>query len=128
MIYFEAPYQVIEGLTILKDHEVPFQFYSFPLARRMALQTNASPAFMFVKFKKDLSQPLPAGSEAGGGFLNFDVDLHVEQDPLDTVRREIKSRLRLSRDPQLAPLDYRSGKTKLIFLDFAPPPDDPPPP
>ena len=123
MIYFEAPYFNIEGLTILKDHENPRQFYYYPAAPQLATNPDGSPSFLFVKFREDLSQ-LPEGAEPGGGFLSFDVDCRVNQDALDTARREIKKEFDLEDDPILAPLDYRDGTVRLIFLDFEEPTDD----
>lgn len=116
MLYFEAPYQIIEGLTILRDHADPLQFYYYPLAPRLAENPDGSPAFLFVKYRQDLAN-LPEGCEPGGGFLNFDVDLRVPDDTLATVQQQLKERLKLQDVPHLAPIDYRRGTVRLVFLD-----------
>jgi len=116
MLYFEAPYQIIEGLTILRDHADPLQFYYYPLAPQLAQNPDGSPSFLFVKYRQDLSN-LPQGCEPGGGFLNFDVDLRVDDDRLNNTAQQLKSRLNLKDTPRLAPIDYRRGTTRLIFLD-----------
>ena len=117
MIYLESPYLIIEGLTILRDHANMQQFHYFPNAPRLAQNPDASPSFLFLKYREDLSK-LPEGAEPGGGLLTFDVDLRVDDDTLDTARRQIKRELKLEDEPLLAPLDYRRGRTRLVFLDF----------
>jgi len=116
MLYFEAPYQIIDGLTILRDHADPLQFYYYPLAPQLAQNPDGSPCFLFVKYRQDLSN-LPQGCQPGGGFLNFDVDLRVDEDRLNNAAQQLKSRLNLNDTPRLAPIDYRKGTTRLIFLD-----------
>jgi hypothetical protein len=123
MIYFEAPYLMVNGLTILKDHADPYQFYYYPAQPRLALNPDGSPTFLFIKYRQDATT-LPPGSEPGGGFLIFDVDLRVDQGDVDAAARYIKESLKLDRDPLLAPIEYRTGKTKLIFLDYQPPAED----
>lgn len=120
MIYFKAPYFDFNGLIVMPDDADPLQFYYFPMYPRLATNPDGTPSFLFVKFKQD--KPVPPGVEAGGGFLNFDVDLHVEPDALDEAKRQIKTELQLNGDPRLVPLEYRSGSTKLIFLDTPPGP------
>ncbi len=126
MIYFAPPYLQVDRLTILKDHADPLQFYFFPVAPRLALNPDGTPSFLFVKYRQDLSN-LPQGSEPGGGFLNFDVDLHVDQSELDQAITQIKHQMNLEQTPRLAALDYRTGKTRLIFLDAQDPADAQPP-
>lgn len=124
MLYLEAPYFHIGRLSVLRDHADPLQFYYYPLAPRIARHADGSPAFLFVKYKTDPDR-LPAGATPGGGMLSFDVDLGAEEDELDEARSEIRRQLRLEDTPRLAPLDYRSGRVRLILLDFEePPPDD----
>lgn len=121
MIYDASPKYQIDRLTILGDYPDPLQFYCFPVAPRLALNPDGSPTFLFVKYRQDLSA-LPPGAEPGGGFLVFDVDLRVDQDELDNAAREIKRRKNLDQTPRLVPLEYRTGKTKLVFLDYQEPP------
>jgi hypothetical protein len=120
MLYFEAPYQIIEGLTILRDHADPLQFYYYPMAPRLANNPDGSPCFLFVKYRQDLSA-LPEGCEPGGGFLNFDVDLHVDDDLIATAAQQLKDKLKLQDTPRLAPIDYRRGTVRLVFLDVQDP-------
>lgn len=124
MIYLEAPYMIVDGLTILRDHADPLQFYYFPSAPRLALQPDGTPAFLFLKYREDLTT-LPEGAERGGGFLSFDVDLRVDEDTIASARRRIRRDMQLDADPRLAPIDYRSGRVRLLFLDFEEPPENP---
>ncbi|MGB8645237.1 MAG: hypothetical protein WCF84_08360 [Anaerolineae bacterium] len=124
MIYFEAPYFSFEGLQVFRDHADPLQYYYFPQQPRLALNPDGTPTFLFIKFREDLSNP-PQGVEPGGGFLNFDVDLRVDDDTLATVTRKIQQAMNLSDKPRLAPIDYRNGRTRLILLDGVDPNADP---
>ncbi len=123
MIYAEAPYMIVESLTILRDHADPLQYYYFPNAPRLALQPDGTPAFLFLKYREDLTN-LPAGADPGGGFLNFDVDLRVDEDVLDEARRRIRRDMDLDQERRLAPIDFRCGMIRLLFLDFEEPPPD----
>jgi hypothetical protein len=124
MIYLEPPYIIVDGLMILRDHADPLQYYYYPLAPRLALQPDGAPAFLFLKYREDLTS-LPEGAEPGGGFLSFDVDLRVDEETLASARRRIRRDMNLDQDPRLAPIDYRAGKLRLLFLDFEEPPDEP---
>ncbi len=123
MIYLAAPIFNFDDLIVMRDDADPLQYYYYPSNPQLALNPDGSPSFLFVRFKTDA--PVPPGVESGGGFLNFDVDLRVDPDKLDGVKRQIRSQLNLSDDPRLVPLQYRTGTTRLIFLDAAPPPAAP---
>ncbi len=119
MIYLAAPIFVINGLTIMRDDSDPLQYYYYPTNPQLALNPDGTPTFLFLKFKNN--EPVPPGVESGGGFLNFDVDLRVDSDALDEATRQIRTQMNLDQDPRLAPLQYRNGSTRLIFLDAAAP-------
>jgi hypothetical protein len=123
MISLKPPFFDINGLIVMGDDSDPLQFYYYPPNPQLALNADGSPAFLFVRFKED--RPVPLGVEAGGGFLNFDVDLRVDPDVLSDASRQIRAQLGLNADPRLVPLQYRSGTTRLIFLDAAAPPPAP---
>lgn len=121
MIYLNPPFISVKGLTVLGDHADPLQWYYYPNYPRLALNPDGTPTFLFVKYKKDITT-LPPGVEPGGGFLNFDVDLRVDQDVLNSAKREIRQQMNLDQDPRLVPIEFRAGTTRLIFLDAAAPP------
>lgn len=120
MIYFSPPFLSFNGLTIFKDNLDPLQFYYFPQQPVLALNPDGTPSFLFVKYRADL-QTAPAGSEPGGGFLNFDVDMHVPDGIVTQTIGQIKEAMKLSATPRLVPIDFRRGTTRLIFLDAVDP-------
>ena len=123
MIYLAPPTFNFDGLIVMRDDTEPLQYYYYPSNPQLALNPDGSPTFLFVRFKSDA--PVPPGVEAGGGFLNFDVDLRVGDDVLDDAKRQIRSQMNLDDNPRLVPLQYRNGATRLIFLDAAAPPATP---
>jgi hypothetical protein len=116
MIYNAPPFLVVEGVVVLRDHADVKQFYYYPNNPRLALNPDGSPCFNFVRFRRDLSA-LPPGVEPGGGVLNFDVDLRIDDDVLQQVKRKIKEQLNMNDDPLLSPIEFKNGRTRLIFLD-----------
>jgi hypothetical protein len=119
MIYLASPTFNFDGLIVMRDDTDPLQYYYYPSNPQLALNPDGTPTFLFVRFKTDA--PVPPGVESGGGFLNFDVDLRVDPDTLDDAKRQIRSQMNLNDDPRLVPLEYRTGTTRLIFLDAATP-------
>ena len=72
--------------------------------------------------------PLPF-RDGSGTTPDTVLSLPDEENTLNKIRARLKQDLDLSELPRLSPLQYRSGKVKLIFLDkiSTPPGADPPP-
>jgi hypothetical protein len=121
MIYLSAPIFMLDGLTIFRDDADPLQFYYYPTQPKLATNPDGTPSFLFVKFAAGDTPP-PPGLEVGGGFLNFDADLKIDDNVLDDARRKVKQQMGLEQDVRLVPLLYRNGTTRLIFLDATPQP------
>ena len=112
MLYLKPPYYLIEGVTLFRDHEDPLQWYFLPAAPHLTiLEDKASgqriPQFQLIKYR---------GRAGNGGFLNFDVNLGVEPETLDEVRRELRSREHLNADPRLSPVLLEDGTVKLMLF------------
>src|SRR5260370_22053529 len=116
MIYNAPPFLSIDGVVVLRDHANPRQFYCYPGNPRLALNPDGSPCFNFVRFRRDLAN-LPPGVEAGGGFLNFDVDLRIDDVVLQGVKPKLQQEFNLDDLPDLAKIQFKNGRTRLIFLD-----------
>lgn len=119
MLYLNPPYLMINGVSIFGDHLDELQYYYLPLNPRLVTRTENGaeiPAFSLIRFK--------GGSGDSGGFLNFDVDLRVDDEELDDIAGEIQSQRRLRDKPRLAPVPLESGTVKLLILghDSAPVP------
>lgn len=103
----------IEGLTVFPDHADPSQFWYLPgpvgLARK---GEDKEPAFTFIKYKP----AAVAGGAKGGGFLNFEVSLHM--DP--AFERRILSKLSsVSKgEPKLNAVPFDEGTVQCIALNL----------
>src|SRR5262245_20193096 len=122
MIYLNPPFPVINGVSLMPDHQDPNWFYFFPLAPRItqlkdATTGNLVPQMQLLKFR---------GAAGNGGFLNFDCNIGVDGNVLDDVAEELKRSLHLTRKPTLGQIPVVDGTVRLLLLG-ASTPDTPPP-
>lgn len=125
VLYLNPPFPLIRGVALFPDHKDQLQWYYMPAAPKLSLipdnvTKQARPALQLIKFRGD------AGT---GGFLNFDVNIGVEQAVLDDVRQELrKPQFKLPPGAvKLSPLPVISGTVKLLILgQESPPPTKPP--
>jgi len=127
MMYLDAPFYQIEGVTIYADYNDPLQYYYMPNAPHFSLIRDgdtAKPAVLFIKYREDLDDYDPmADHPTGGGFLSFDVDLGYETELLDDVRRKLKQQLvqtgrieNLTAEVNLSPPQWKDGTVQLMML------------
>lgn len=112
MLYLAPPFHIIEGLSVFGDHADPRQFYYLPLMPHLTVTkdeiTGADiPQISLIKYR---------GEAGKGGFLNFDVNLGVDQDKLKKVARKLRNEMDLDDDPRLAPVPLIDGSIKLMLL------------
>lgn len=133
MLYLHPPFHVIRGVSLLRDHADPLQWYYLPLSPRAVTVFDpvdgvAVPQLQLIKYR---------GLAGNGGFLNFDchlalADTDEEADQLRAdIARELRNREDLDDLPRLAPVPLVDGTVKLILLgrsSDAPPPDPDAPP
>lgn len=110
MLYLNPPFHIINGVSVFADHEDPLQFYYLPLGPRLSevddpVIGRKVPQLQLIKYR---------GAAGNGGFLNFDVDLRV--DNLDDLRAEIRRLQRLREEPRLAPVPLVDGTVRLLLL------------
>jgi hypothetical protein len=122
VLSLNPPFLMVDGISVFGDHLDPQQWYYLPLSPRLVTRTENGtevPAFSLLRFK--------GGSGESGGFLNFDVDLHVDAALLDEVAGKIRSQQNLHDLPRLAPVPLESGTVKLLVLgdDSTAPATDP---
>lgn len=131
MLYLNPPFFSYEGVVVGRDYSDPLQFWYYPNRPRLATDEHGRPAIRFLVYKEDLDE-IEGGDEVGAGFLFFDTVLSWPEETLKKVAQRLKQDLDLDGEPRLAPLLFKQGKTKLIFLDRVsapvgpvnPPPDD----
>lgn len=112
MLYLNPPFLYIEGVTVYPDHADPLQFYYLPSFPRLSTFTDETsgekiPAIQLIKFR---------GKAGNGGFLNFDVNVGVDEDVLRTVSRKIQDKLGLDEAPRLAPVPLVDGSVSLMLF------------
>lgn len=114
MLYFNPPYYVIDGISLLPDHEDPLQWYFMPVAPHFRTEADTSiegnpeiPVVSLIKYRGDAGQ---------GGIINFDVNLGVDQDLLDEIKLKLRNEADLDDTPRLAPLPVVDGSVKLVML------------
>lgn len=112
MLYLNPPFHIIEGVSLFPDHADRLQYYYLPLMPHLTtLQDGSSgkliPQIQLIKYR---------GRAGNGGFLNFDVNVGIEEDLLNKVRTKLRQVARLDQDPRLAPVPLVDGSVKLLLL------------
>lgn len=112
MVYLAPPFHIIEGVSIFTDHQDPLQFYYLPLMPHLTqimdpvAKINV-PQIQLIEYR---------GKAGNGGFINFDVNLGVEEETLEEIRGQLRNLFRLKDQPRLAPVPMVDGSVKLIML------------
>lgn len=112
MLYLHPPYHVINGVTLLPDHEDSLQYYYQPLAPRLEMRRDETlgvdvPTLQLIKY---------TGQAGSGGVLNFDVHLGLSGEELSAVRQELRRLEGLTEQPRLGPVPLVDGSVRLILL------------
>jgi hypothetical protein len=108
MLYLNPPFPIIRGVSLFQDHLDPLQWYYMPVAPKLS-KMNGRPALQLIKFR---------GDAGGGGFLNFDVNVGVEESVIDDIKAELRSpQFKLPPGPiQMSPVPLTGGTVKLLIL------------
>ena len=122
MLYLNPPYLVIEGVCVFSDHEDPLQFYYLPMMPKLTQLDDPAtgekvPQIQVIKYR---------GAAGNGGFLNFDCNIGLDKEKLDTVVDSIKSTMRLRETPRLGPVPLIDGTVRMLLFGAAS--SDPTPP
>jgi hypothetical protein len=112
MLYLNPPFHLIEGVSVYPDHADPLQFYYLPAVPKLTTDfdpaTNQQiPQLSLIKYRGDAGK---------GGFLNFEVNLGVNEEKLDEIRRQLQQLHRLRSTPRLAPVVVEDGRVRLLIL------------
>jgi len=114
---FDEPVLLFKGLTIFKDFSNPAQYYFLPPEAPRVARSAENPedyALRLVLYRPDPNAPAPQGMENGGGFLNLDVDLHVDEKLLEQAQQEVQKRF--GGTANLVPVPFLRGTVELILL------------
>jgi hypothetical protein len=110
MLYEAPPFYMIDGVSVLRDHVDPLQYYFQPLGPRFVTRKDGAldvPQVLLIKYRS---------ATRSGGFLDFDVHLGLTDGELASVRREIQRLANLPRLPNLSPVPVVDGSVKLMLL------------
>jgi hypothetical protein len=112
MLYLNPPYFLIDGVSIFPDHADPLQFYFLPMMPRLStirdsVTGSVSPSIQLIEYE---------GAAGTGGFINFDVNIGVDQDVLDGVTQKLQQQAHLDGTPRLSPVTFVDGSVKLLIL------------
>ena len=128
MLYLNPPFFEYEGVVVGRDYSDPRQFWYYPNRPRIGTDEQGRPAVRLIVYKEILENLAATDDEVAAGFLLFDTVLDWEPERLQRVAARIKQDMDLDDLPRLAPLQYRSGKVRMTFLDRKSAlPGDPPP-
>ena len=114
---FDEPILFFKGLTIFRDFSEPSRYYFLPpdVPRVAKSPVNKQDyALRLVLYRPDPNAPPPQGMENGGGFLNLDADLEVEDKLRIAAEDEIKRRFGGS--ASLVPVPFLRGSVELVLL------------
>ncbi|RIE03491.1 hypothetical protein [Cohnella faecalis] len=89
MLMWDKP-EVVEGLTVYRDHEDRTLYYVLPSVPGFRIDDNGLPVFKFIKYRFPIDRP---DGKKGGGFLIADVEFSVPEDKLAKVKEALQERL-----------------------------------
>jgi len=111
MLYLNPPYFLINGVSIFPDHADPLQFYYLPMMPHLTMVKDSSgknlPQLQLIEY---------TGAAGSGGFINFDVNLGLDDDALTEVTQELKRQAKLTDNPRLSPVTFVDGTVRLLIL------------
>src|SRR3954451_2885381 len=102
-----------DSVTVFYDHADPGLFYYLPDCPRLRLNASGQPELSLLKYRLD-----PELHKAlGAGLLSLTVDLGVEQERLDRVRKRIVRQFEMNSRITLSPVSADHGTCELILID-----------
>lgn len=112
MLYLNPPFHIIEGVSLFSDHADPLQYYYLPLMPKLTTIEDKTtgqqiPQIQLIKYR---------GRAGNGGFLNFDVNIGVEEETLEKIRQKLKQAANLAQTPRLAPVPLIDGTVRLLLF------------
>ncbi|MBD2056043.1 hypothetical protein H6F88_08440 [Oculatella sp. FACHB-28] len=112
MLYLNPPYYIIEGVTVYPDHADPTQFHYLPAMPHLTTEFDSVvgqeiPQLSLLKYR---------GEAGSGAFLNFEVNLGINQEKLEEVQRKLQQLHGLRDTPRMSPVMVEDGQVRLMIL------------
>jgi len=110
MLYEAPPFYTINGVSVMRDHVDPLQFYYMPLAPSFVTRKDGEidvPQMLVIKYRS---------STRVGGFADFDVHLGMSASDMATLRQQLQRLANLDRLPNLSPVPVVDGSVRLMLF------------
>jgi hypothetical protein len=112
MLYLNPPFHIIEGVSLFSDHADPLQYYYLPMMPKLTTIADSVtgqkiPQIQLIKYR---------GKAGNGGFLNFDVNIGIEEATLEKIRGKLRQIAGLNQAPRLAPVQIVDGTVRLLLF------------
>ncbi len=116
MLYLNPPYFVIDGVSLMPDHEDPLQFYFMPLSPHLSVMPDGDLRIPKIQVIKFTGRPTPGADIVSGGFLDFDCNLGIEPERLTAIADQLRGEAGLSDMPRLAPVPLIGGTVRMMLF------------
>src|SRR5581483_2808911 len=114
MIDLGRPALHAEGITVFPDHADPGRFHYLPDSPELRLDADGRPELSLLEYQLDPE----LHDVLGAGLLSLTVDLGVDEERLERLRRRLAARSRSSA-VTLGPVGADAGSCELILIDRA---------
>ncbi|MEU1973665.1 hypothetical protein ABZ477_18560 [Microbacterium sp. NPDC019599] len=116
MLYLNPPYYVIDGVSLMPDHEDPLQFYFMPMSPHLSVMQEGELRIPKIQVIKFTGRPTPDADIVSGGFLDFDCNLGIDPERLAAIADQLRGEAGLSDLPRLAPVPLIGGTVRMMLF------------
>jgi hypothetical protein len=116
MLYLNPPYYVIDGVSLMPDHEDPLQFYFMPMSPHLSVMQEGDLRIPKIQVIKFTGRPTPESAVVSGGFLDFDCNLGIDPERLAAIADQLRGEAGLSDAPRLAPVPLIGGTVRMMLF------------
>lgn len=116
MLYLNPPYFMIDGVTLMPDHEDPLQFYFMPMSPHLSMMTEGNLKVPKIQVIKFTGKPTPSSAIVSGGLLDFDCNLGIEHERLEAIADQLRGEAGLNDTPRLAPVPLINGTVRMMLF------------
>lgn len=116
MLYLNPPYYVIDGVSLMPDHEDELQYYFMPMSPHLSVMQEGDLRIPKIQVIKFTGRPTPESDVVSGGFLDFDCNLGIDPERLAAIADQLRGEAGLSGTPRLAPVPLIGGTVRMMLF------------